>query len=145
MYLIVGDEGGVSFKRLKTPQKCWRRRQKHMVSYLHQSFLPYINIWDQKVQTSVFYEAFLPITWIEPSGRYEIQNEITCRTWHHDASNILDGLPVVHHCDYRSDWTCKSQFALWHHYVLSRLVLSKTNLGWGHVLSWYERFWSQGI
>ena len=25
-------------------------------------FLHYINIWDQKVQNSVFYEAFLPIT-----------------------------------------------------------------------------------
>ena len=28
----------------------------------------YINIWDQKVQNSVFYEAFLPITWIKPSA-----------------------------------------------------------------------------
>ena len=24
------------------------------------------NIWDQKVQNSVFYETFLPITWIKP-------------------------------------------------------------------------------
>ena len=30
-------------------------------------FLHYINIWDQKVQNSVFYEAFLLITWIKPS------------------------------------------------------------------------------
>ena len=30
-------------------------------------FLHYINIWGQKVQNSVFYEAFLPITCIKPS------------------------------------------------------------------------------
>ena len=28
----------------------------------------YINIWDQKMQNSVFYEAFLPITWMKPSA-----------------------------------------------------------------------------
>ena len=31
-------------------------------------FLHYISIWDQKVQNSVFHEAFLPITWIKPSA-----------------------------------------------------------------------------
>ena len=39
-----------------------------MVSYLYSFFLNYTNIWDQKVQNSVFYEAFLPITWIKPSA-----------------------------------------------------------------------------
>ena len=32
------------------------------VSNLYSSFFPYINVWDQKVQTFVFYEAFLLIT-----------------------------------------------------------------------------------
>ena len=34
----------------------------------HSFFLHYITIWDQKVQNCVFYEAFLPITWIKPSA-----------------------------------------------------------------------------
>ena len=29
-------------------------------------FLHYINIWNQKMQTSVFYEALLSITWNKP-------------------------------------------------------------------------------
>ena len=31
-------------------------------------FLTSYQHWDQKVQNSVFYEAFLPITWIKPSA-----------------------------------------------------------------------------
>ena len=61
-YLLVG---GVSFKRLKTPQKRGTRHLKHTVSYLYSFFLHYITIWDQKVKNFVFYEAFLPVSWIK--------------------------------------------------------------------------------
>ena len=50
-----------------------------MVSYLYSFFLNYTNIWDQKVQNSVFYEAFLPITWIKPSAG--VRN--TVNVWDH--------------------------------------------------------------
>ena len=36
--------------------------------YLYSFFLHYINICEQKGKNSVFYEAFLPITWIKPSS-----------------------------------------------------------------------------
>ena len=42
-------------KMLKTTLKTYR-------------FLHYINIWDQKMQTSVLYEALLSITWLEQFG-----------------------------------------------------------------------------
>ena len=54
--------GGVSFKRLKTAQNPRTRHSKNTVSYVDSFLLHYINIWDQKVQNSVVYEAFLPIT-----------------------------------------------------------------------------------
>ena len=48
--------------------KCHKNIEDHTknnVSNLYSSFLPYIiDVWDQKVQTFVFYEAFLLITWI---------------------------------------------------------------------------------
>ena len=36
-------------------------------SFNYSFFLHYINTWGQKGQNSVFYEAFLPMTWIKPS------------------------------------------------------------------------------
>ena len=72
--------GGVSFKGLKTPQKRRRRHYKHMESYLYSFFLPYINIWHQNVQTSVLYEAFLPITLIK--SRAGVTNYSKCMRSH---------------------------------------------------------------
>ena len=37
---------------------------RYNVRKINKDNLHYINIWDQKVQNSVFYEAFLPIIWI---------------------------------------------------------------------------------
>ena len=37
-----------------------------MLSYLYSFFFHYNNIWNEKVQNTVFYEAFLPITGIKP-------------------------------------------------------------------------------
>ena len=72
--------GGVSFKELKTPQKRRRRHYKHMESYLYSFFLPYINIWYKNVQTSVLYEAFLPITSIK--SRAGVTNYSKCMRSH---------------------------------------------------------------
>jgi len=49
-------------KRLKNAED----DTKNLGKLLYSSFLPCINIWDQKVQTSVFYEASLTIIWIKP-------------------------------------------------------------------------------
>ena len=106
-----------TFAPTKFHPKCWcnvRRMNKDNLLYvfsvvscvflafsrlkLYSFFIHHINIWNQKVQTSVFYEEFLPITWIKP--RPGVRN--TCRAWHHDASNISDGPPVLgctlHYC-----------------------------------------------
>ena len=48
---------GVGFKRQETPNTTLKTYGKLPLFI----FLHYINIWDQKVQNSVFYEAFLPI------------------------------------------------------------------------------------
>ena len=37
---------------------------RYNVRKINKDNLHYINIWDQKVQNSVFYEAFVPIIWI---------------------------------------------------------------------------------
>ena len=37
---------------------------RYNVRNINKDNLHYINIWDQKVQNSVFYEAFVPIIWI---------------------------------------------------------------------------------
>ena len=77
------------------PQKRRKRHQKHTISYLYSFFLYYINNWDQKMQNSVFYEAFLPITWIKSStgvtkySQCMVSQHVT-RTWHHDASRSSD-------------------------------------------------------
>ena len=76
----------------------WRFVAWNCIHFLYSFFLHHINIWNQKVLISVFYEEFLPITWIKP--RPGVRN--MCRAWHHDASNISDGPPVLgctlHYC-----------------------------------------------
>ena len=71
-----------------------------VVSYLFSFFLDYINICDQKVQNSLSYEAFLPITWIKPS------TGVT----KYDAS---DGGPVFHPPDPRPTGTNIPDFFAW--------------------------------
>ena len=51
-----------------------------MESYLYSFLLPYINIWRQNIQTSVLYEAFLPITSIK--SRAGVTNYSKCMRSH---------------------------------------------------------------
>ena len=60
VFFVIVTFSGVSVSRI-----C---HQKHTISYLYSFFLHYINNWNQKVQNSVFYEAFVPITWIKSSA-----------------------------------------------------------------------------
>ena len=56
------------------------------------------------MKTSVLYEALRPITRIKPRAgvtKYKMRSHVARDI--DDDSNSLDGLPVVHHCDYRSD------------------------------------------
>ena len=66
-YVLVGGSVSSDWKRHKITD---HDAKKHTVSYLYSCFLHYINIWDQKVQNAVFYEAFLPITWIKSSAGF---------------------------------------------------------------------------
>ena len=56
-----GGGGGRHFQATQNASKTQKTTQKKYGTLLYLSFLPCINIWDQKVQTSVFYEAFLTI------------------------------------------------------------------------------------
>ena len=53
------------------------------VSVCYSPLISYLNVnsWDEKVQTSVFYDAFLPITWIKPrAGVTKYRKCVT--SWH---------------------------------------------------------------
>ena len=80
-------------------KKSRERHWKHMVSNLLSPFLASINIWDHKVKTSVFYEAFLPIaiTWIKPRGG--VTNSIPGDPGADSASNSSNCPPVEWYAD----------------------------------------------
>ena len=96
------SEVSASIKRLKTPQKR-RTRLKTYGKLSLLSFLHDINILDQKVQTPVFMKRLSRSldSSREWSRRYEIQLMFSMRS--HDASNILDGPPVLRLPDHVND------------------------------------------
>ena len=53
--------GGGHFQATQNASKMQKTTLKTYGKLLYSSFLPCINIWDQKVQTPVFYEGFLTI------------------------------------------------------------------------------------
>ena len=80
---------GCQFQETESTTKRRTRDKKQTVSNLYSFFLHYINIWDQKAQNSVFYDAFLPTTWIKPAKYSKRLGSDVPR------DNTSDGLPVA--------------------------------------------------